>query len=60
MSGILSVADGMFLESRRSITKNEVNMFMPRSILAGDSGGRKKRTVVSDERSTQGKTRMYL
>ena len=58
--GILSVAEGMFLESRSNMTKNEVNMFMPRSIFAGDSGGRKNSIMVREERRMQGRTSMYL
>jgi hypothetical protein len=32
---------------------------MPKTILAGDSGGSQKRTHVNNERSTQGKTKIY-
>jgi len=44
MRGILSVADGMFLDNKSSKTKNEVKMFMPKTIFAGDSGGSQNNT----------------
>jgi hypothetical protein len=58
MSGILSVADGTFLDNKSSNTKNEVNMFMPNTILAGDSGGSQNSTVVKQDKSTHGRTRI--
>jgi hypothetical protein len=58
MRGILSVADGMFLDNKSSKTKNEVKMFMPKTILAGDSGGSQNNTTVKHVNKKQGKTRL--
>jgi hypothetical protein len=39
-----SVAEGTFLESRRSNTKNDVNILILSTIFDGVSGGSQKRT----------------
>jgi len=52
------VADGTFFDRSRRSTKNDVNIFMPNNILAGDSGGNQNRTVVNADNKTHGRTRM--